>query len=252
MTIGLVILGIVAVLIFFGAAERYFEMLGLTSWLTFLIILAFVLGAVIPDIEIGSVSIGIGGFIIPLIVSVILISLTRRSTNAWRLLPAVALTAFITAGLRLLFRPESAEMILTSSLVAGFACGALAFVITDSRISILIASIAGITLGDIIGSSVLFAIADGKVLYFGAYGTFDSLMIACAFGLVLYEAVAALKKVRISKAARLNLNTEAAEDMAIGVKEGEKIMKSGEKTADTGEGGEETPDAKKILDYLDD
>ena len=51
MTTGIVILGIVAVLLFFGAAERYFDRLGMTSWLTFLIVLALIIGAVMPEVR---------------------------------------------------------------------------------------------------------------------------------------------------------------------------------------------------------
>lgn len=247
MTIGLVILGIVAVLIFFGAAERYFDMLGITSWLAFLIILAFVLGAVVPAFELGMFSVGVGGFIIPLIVTILLLAMTKKSGSIWRALPAIAAAAAVAAGFKLLMRPTGDD-VLALSLITGFAAGALAFIIADSRINILIAAIAGITLGDIIGSSVTFAVTDAEMIYLGGSGVFDALIIAAAFGLVMYEAVAAFKKIRLSKTARADLSAEAAEDMALSVKDGELIMDTPKIKREESEDGSD----KNALDYLDD
>ena len=235
MTIGLIILGVAAVLIFFGAAERYFEMLGITSWLAFLIILTFVLGAVVPAIEVGAAEIGIGGFVIPIIVTVIIVALSRRSGNMWRSVPSLLLCAVITAGLRVLLRPTANDA-LVCSLLTGFLAGAIAFVVSHGRINIIISAVGGIVVGDIIGSSVLFAVTEQKTLTIGAHGMFDAIIIAAAFGLILFEVISALKNVRVSAAAKANLNTEAAEDVAI------------EPEIET----HESAPRKNILDYLDD
>ena len=61
MTIGLVLLGIIAVLLFFGAAEKYFDRLGLTSWLAFLLVLALIIGAVMPEVRAGTFVMTVGG-----------------------------------------------------------------------------------------------------------------------------------------------------------------------------------------------
>ena len=235
MTIGLIILGVAAVLIFFGAAERYFEVLGITSWLAFLIILALVLGAVVPAIEMGAVSIGISGFIIPLIVTVIIVALSRKGGNIYRAVPALVLSAVISAGLRVLFRPTANDA-LVCSLVTGFLCGAIAFVISPNRINIIISAIGGIIVGDLISSSILFAVTKPETLAFGSHGVFDAIIISAAFGLVLYEVISALKNTKLSKTAKTNLNTEAAEDMAI----------------ETEKETDENEQIKNILDYLDD
>ena len=52
MTIGIATLAVVAVLLFFGAAERFFDRAGLTSWLAFLLTLALIVGAVISTVTV--------------------------------------------------------------------------------------------------------------------------------------------------------------------------------------------------------
>ena len=67
MTTGIIILGITAVLLFFGAAERYFDRLGMTSWLAFFLLTGFIGGAAayaIAGSRLGCVAAIFGGCIV--------------------------------------------------------------------------------------------------------------------------------------------------------------------------------------------
>ena len=241
MIIGLIILGIAAVLIFFGAAERYFETLGLTSWLSFIIILAFVLGAVVPDISVSGVIVSLGGFIVPLVTVVVLAAISVKRNNLFRALISAVLAAAITVGVRVLFKPEiNSEAIMPSSLIIGFVCGAVAFIFSGNRIGMLITAIGGIVIGDIISASLSYSANPQTNLVFGGNAVFDALAVSCAFGLILFEAVNAVRNVRLSASSKAVLNTEAAEDVILPDEEKEKSTNA--KTAE---------EKKKYLDYLD-
>ena len=78
MTIGLVLSVVVAILAFFGLADSFFKRVPIAPWLGFVVSLLLIVGALIPNITIGSFSMNIGGFIVPVIGSVIF------SVIAWR------------------------------------------------------------------------------------------------------------------------------------------------------------------------
>lgn len=71
MTIGLVLSVVVAILAFFGLADSFFKRVPIAPWLGFVVSLLLIVGALIPNITIGSFSMNIGGFIVPVIGSVI-------------------------------------------------------------------------------------------------------------------------------------------------------------------------------------
>ena len=73
--IGLILLSALAILTFFGVTERFFRKVGIPDWLAFLLVLSFVIGAVVPEIPIGTrVTLNVGGFIIPAVFIIILFS----------------------------------------------------------------------------------------------------------------------------------------------------------------------------------
>ena len=214
MTIGLVILGIVAVMLFFGAAEKYFDRLGLTSWLTFLMVLALVIGAVMPEIKAGMLTITVGGFIVPLAVLAVVFALTFKKGSFFRPVISVLVVAMTTVAFRLIVGIGSSAQVLACSLLTGFIGGTLAFPTAGSRLGTIAGALGGCIIGDAVSAGLLRAFFGAENFVLGGYGIFDSIVISMAFGLLAYETVAFVRrKADDRRAASLALNTEAAEDV---------------------------------------
>ncbi len=214
MTIGLILLAIVSVLIFFGATERFFRRLGLPNWLAFLLVLALIVGAIVPSVRIGRFSMNVGGFLIPVIIMVILDVIMGVSPELFRTGIATLAVAAVALGVRVLLRPVNGGMILTSSLIVGFVGGAIAYLIGGTRLSTLSSVMGGIVLGDIL-TNLVYVFGVGNMSYsLGTRGVFDSIIIASVFGIALYELVAIAKRTAGNKRLKnSSLNFEGGEDV---------------------------------------
>lgn len=216
MTIGLIILGIMAVLLFFGAAEKYFDRLGLTSWLTFLLILALIIGVVVPEIRGENFVMTVGGFIMPLIVSVIVSIFAVKEGEAVRTALGIAVQAALTVMFRLIIGAETTATVLATSLSIGFAGGAAAYLAAGSRLGTLSSALFGCILGDVISALLLRGLFGYETITIGGYGIFDAMIIAATFGLIMAEIVAAVRRaVNNRRIKEQKLEAEAGEDVDI-------------------------------------
>ena len=217
MTIGLVILGIIAVLIFFGVTEKFFRKIGMSNPLAFLLVLALVAGAVAPNIRIGSAfEMNVSGFLIPIVLVVIfsvMIGLNSDLTRAYLAMIAVAGVAVATG---MLINVTTLAGQITASVIMGFVGGAVAYLIAMTRLSTLIASIGGIVIGDIIVSLLNYYVVPTVAVSsvsLGTQGTFDAIILAAVFGIIMVEAVAAMKRtVNRKRVAKSALNMEISEE----------------------------------------
>jgi hypothetical protein len=215
MTIGLVLLAITALLIFFGLGERFLRKIGISNWLAFILTAALVLGVVLPDIRIGSAfSINLGGFLVPVVLVAIFCSLTGFNKDLVRSLLATVAVAGVAVATRMLIMPTSFATVLTASVIVGFVGGAVAYLIGMTRLSTLTAAVAGIVLGDIIVNILYrYVLKTGSVVALGSGGVFDSVVLAAVFGVIIAEAIAAVKRtVNRGRVVRGSLNAEASED----------------------------------------
>jgi len=217
MTIGLIILGVVSILTFFGLMERFFIKLGIKSWIALILVVGLVVGAVVPAIRFSeNFSINIGGFIAPLTVMVVLLSIAKNRSEAFRAVVSCLAVAAVAVATRMLLTPLNASLILAASLIVGFVGGAAAFLSGHTRVATVSSAIGGIVLGDLIIGLIRF-FAGGEAISLGTQGVFDSIIIATVFGLLLCEAIQAIKRVNSTKKiarARVGLAmAEAGEDV---------------------------------------
>ncbi|MCL2555843.1 MAG: hypothetical protein FWE03_02325 [Firmicutes bacterium] len=217
MTLGLIILGVVSILTFFGLMDRFFIKLGLKSWIALILVVGLVVGAVVPPIRFGQVlSINIGGFIAPVIVAIILLSIARNRSESFRAFIAMFAVASVAVATRMLLNPLNSSLILASALIIGFVGGSAAFLAGHTRVATVSSAIGGIILGDLIIGLIKHFIG-GEAISLGMQGVFDSLIIASVFGLLLCEAINAIKRVNFQKkGAKTNnlIMAEAAQDMS--------------------------------------
>ena len=214
MTVGIVILGIVAVLLFFGAAERYFVRLGMTSWLTFLVVLALIIGAVMPEVRTERFVMTVGGFVVPAVVFVLVFVLAAKNGSALRTLLAAVAAGALCAGFRLLTGITTTGGLTAFFLLTGIIGGAVAFAFAGSRLGSAAAVFGGCIAGDIVSMAVLRAYG-APVFTLGGYGIFNAMIVGCASALILAEAVyAARRSIEDRRIAAERLSAEAAEDAA--------------------------------------
>ena len=214
--IGLILLAALAVLTFFGVTERFFRKVGIPDWLAFLLVLSFVIGAVVPDIPIGTrLSLNVGGFIIPAVFIVILFSVTpaKGGAGAWRGIISALAVAGVTVAVRMLIRPEAAGgLLIVTAAVTGLLGGIVAYLAGGTRLGTLSGAVGGIMLGDI-ANNLILRFLDGANVTLGARGVFDSIILAAVTGIVILEIVEAIKRTMGEKnITSTALNTEAAED----------------------------------------
>lgn len=218
MTIGLILLAILAILIFFGLAERFFRQLGINNWLAFLFVLALVIGAIVPNITIGKVfSLNVGGFLVPLVIMTVLMLIMKSGSEILRGILGIISVASVAVATRMLIEPTIGALILASSLIIGFVGGMVAFLVGQSRLAALASAMGGIVLGDIIINFLYTFVIGGYNFSLGSLGVFDSIIIASIFSILLYEAVNAIKSTTDRRRIKRALVTEAAKDEDLGV-----------------------------------
>lgn len=193
MTIGLILLGVVAVAVFFGAAERFFRKVGVPNWSAFLLVLALLVGAVVPNIRIGGFTMNLGGFAVPLAITVLCAALIGWDGELLRSGIALLGGAAIYTATRMLVAPTSTAMTVTASVVGGFLVGAIAYLISGSRLGTAAAATGGVVLGDLFVSLIYHFFIDGSAVSLGTRGVFDTMVIALVFGLLMCEIIGGIR-----------------------------------------------------------
>lgn len=213
MTIGLVLLAITAVLIFFGVSERFFRRIGVPNWLAFLFVLALVVGVIVPDIGGGRFSLNVGGFIVPLIIMIVLEAVMGAGGEMGRSFISMIAVASVAVATRMLIEPQTGGMILAASLIVGLVGGAVAYLVAQTRLAVIASVMGGIVLGDVITNFIYRYVLEYNFAL-GTDGVFDSLIIGSIFGILLLEAVEAIRRLSAQKrTSAAALSTESAQDV---------------------------------------
>lgn len=207
MIIGLVLCGLVAVLLFFGVAERVFKSFGIAYWLAFVLVAVLIGSAFIPSFKIGAVSFNVAGFVAPLVFAVIFIVLCVRTREITHALVAFTAVAALFVAVWLLIEPITNDTVTV--IIAGFLCGATAFLVAKTKLAALAAVFLGMPVGEIVSSTVGVFVY-GAPMRFGSPAMFDAIILAAVFAVVLFEAIAAIKRTMNARARKLS--AEAAEE----------------------------------------
>jgi uncharacterized protein (DUF697 family) len=230
MLLGLILLSIIAVLTFFGFSERFFRKIGISEWVAFLLVLALVIGAVVPTIRIGGrVSLSVGGFIIPVVLIAVILIVSPAKKDALRSAIAIIAVAGITIAVRMLIVANTNSMQLVTAAVLGLCAGIAAYLAGGSRAATLVGAFGGIILGDVAVNLVRFFVY-GFDIALGGFGTFDAIVLAAVVGVALLEIVEAMKRTMNNKNIKRTLNlSETAEENSFTSRKKKKQDKEDEK-----------------------
>lgn len=190
--VGMILLLVVGVLVYFGLAQRLLDRMRLTDKQALFVIAAIIAGSFI-DIPLQrepvELSVNVGGAIIPAALAIWLIATADETAERVRAIAASILVAgaVMLGSLYLPYEPEN--MFLDPKLIYGIAAGLIAYVIGRSRRSAFIGGVLGIILSDIAHYVTVLRAGIPGTTSIGGAGAFDVVMIAGLVGVMVAELV---------------------------------------------------------------
>lgn len=212
MTVGSIVLAVLAVLILIGAGQRVLDKMRMSDRAALCVIAAMFVGGLLPDIDLGAVRVNIGGALIPLGVCVWLLIKAERAERLRAVLGAVLTSAVVYLLGRVL--PDEPEMILLDPVyVCGIAGGLVGYLFGRSRRGAFICGVVGVLLADVVNAVVVWASGIDQPLVLGGAGIFDTAVISGIIAVLLAELIGELLE-RASRAAGSTPNEKRVETPA--------------------------------------
>ena len=213
MTMGLIILGIFAIALFFEFGRKAFEGLGLAPWSAFLAILAFAIGIIVPVIPLGGNNgMSMGGFIMPMIAMFALLYVVIRSKKAFRGFSAMLAVIAITITLLFVMPTESMGWQILTSFAIGIISGCVAYLVTMDRAASVFAITGGVAFGDLIYCLIDRFALDGAPFTLGSPTVYNSIFVATFIALAVAETAIYVSKSGRGKVDKRAGNFEAGKD----------------------------------------
>ena len=181
MSTGMLMLTVVAVLVFFGVAQRVLDRMRLTDRQALLLVAAMFVGTLLPNVELGQVSLNLGGAVIPLGVCIYLLFTCGDGKEVGRTLVGTVLTAAAVYALSVFLPDEPEQMWIDPNLLYGVSGGLIAYVLGRSR--------RGAFICGVVNALVLWSQGIQQRLTLGGAGLVDSVVISGILAVLLAEAV---------------------------------------------------------------
>lgn len=190
MTIGVLILLAISFLIFIGKAKRILGEMEVSEMFVLITIAIIIVSIfVIPDIPIGNTNtISIGGTIVPIYFGVYIFLKIRTLSNRMNTIFAGLFAGLLVFFIKQLFISPNGFYFTDNNilyLLYGIIGGFTAYVLGRSFKSILVISILGTVVNDVISLVINNFIYSGESINLGTGVFFDSLVISTIFSLTL-------------------------------------------------------------------
>lgn len=189
MSIGMLILTVVAVLVFFGVLQRVLDRMYLTDRMALLLIAAMFAGTLLPNITIGMVSVNVGGALIPLGVCAYLLIRANETKERIRALAGSLLTGAAVFALSILLPDEPETMFMDPNLIYGIAGGVIAWLLGRSRRAAFICGVVGVILADVVTACINWSKGIDQQLVLGGAGMGDTVVISGVLAVLLTELI---------------------------------------------------------------
>lgn len=187
MSVGMIVLTVVAVLIFFGVLQRVLDRMHLTDRAALVLIAAMFIGTLLPNLKLGMVSISIGGAVIPLGVCVYLFVKADEGKERLRAAVGAVITGAAVYGLSILLPDEPEEMFMDPNLLYGLVGGFIAWVLGRSRRGAFICGVVGVILADVATAIANWSKGIDQQLMLGGAGIADTVVISGILAVLLAE-----------------------------------------------------------------
>lgn len=198
---GLILLAAVSALVLLGVAQRVLDRMQLSDRAALFIAISLFVGALIPDIRLGRVTVNLGGAVVPLGVCVWLLIKTDTAKEVLRTLIGSVLTAGAVFALGRLLPDEPERMFIDPQYLYGLAGGLIAYILGRSRRAAFICGVLGVMLADTVSAVLTWRQGIGQTLALGGAGAMDSIVIAGILAVLLSEFLGELLE-RLSRGGR--------------------------------------------------
>lgn len=195
--IGLILLIVVSLLIYLGVAHRVLDRMRLSDRAALAILAAMVLGSLI-DIPIPAgrtlVSLNVGGALVPLCLAIYLLVTAGERREKGRALLATLVTGTVvyaigTFLMRGLQEPAGRFEVLDIAWLYPLAAGVTAYAVGRSRRAAFVSAALGVLLADVFQFFRLARAGLPGVIHVGGAGTFDVVVMAALFAVLLAEII---------------------------------------------------------------
>ena len=190
MTIGMILLIVIAILILLGVGQRVLDRLRLSDRMALLFIALIVGLGFVPDIRLSeNFAFNLGGAAIPLALCVYLFVKAGSAKERIRSVIASVLTggAIFAIGR---FSPDEPEAIaIDPILLYGIAAGVIAYLLGRSRRCAFIGGVVGMMLANTATAVYVWSKGVNQDFILGGAGAFDGIVIAGIVGVLLAELV---------------------------------------------------------------
>lgn len=188
MSVSLVIISIIILLIMFGAGQKILDSLRLNDKQALIILILICIGIVIPPIWIGPYfCFSIGGFLIPLALSIYLLISCGWSRDLLRAFLGTILVGGIIYGLEWILPADPEEMIIDNMYIYGLVAGIVAYALGRSRRNAFVSCLFGITLAMLVQWIVNFCTKTPSILGLGVGGAFSTYVVAIIISVAVSE-----------------------------------------------------------------
>lgn len=190
MTVGLVLLLAASVLVFLGLAHRVLDRMHLNDRQALLALGLMLVGGFV-DIPlyrgIQSVSINVGGAVVPVIIAVYVLARADTPLETWRGIVSAVVTGVVLLVMVKVFTFEEGRTILDSLYVFGMVAGAVAYLVGRSRRAAFAGAVLGVVLLDIAHLVEVASRRMAATVALGGAGAFDAVVIAGVVAVGLAE-----------------------------------------------------------------
>ncbi len=188
MSIGMILLVVVAVLILFGIAQRVLDGMRLNDKAALAVVAAMFVGGLIPSIRFSeNVAVNIGGAIIPFALCVYLFVRAETAWEKWRTIIGMIVTGAVIYGLGRILPDEPEMMAFDPNYVYGIVGGIVAYILGRSRRGAFICGVMGVLLADITNAIVQASLGTSFSLNLGGAGFFDVIVLSGILAVLLAE-----------------------------------------------------------------
>ncbi|HEY8391026.1 MAG TPA: DUF1614 domain-containing protein [Clostridia bacterium] len=193
--IGLILLGILLILMLFGVTQRLFDKLKISTLWAVILVIAIGAGYFIPNIRVTNVfSFNIGGFIIPLVISLYMLFSMGWTSDMLRAWVSTIITAGVVLLLYWVIPTNTMTMQIVAAVIVGIAAGALSYLIGRSRRGAFFSSIMGIYIGETVRFLInYYGRGIDTRLGLGIGSMFDTLIIAAVSAMLLAIAIGEIR-----------------------------------------------------------
>lgn len=188
MTIGMILLIIVAILILLGVGQRVLDRLRLSDKLALLFIALIIGLGFVPDIRVTDrFAFNLGGAVVPLALCIYLFIKADTAWERWRSILASVVTGAAIFAIGILAPDEPEAMVVDPLILYGLAAGLIAYLFGRSRRCAFIAGVVGMMLSDAANAFYVWSRGANQDFVLGGAGAADAIVIAGLLAVLLAE-----------------------------------------------------------------